>query len=86
MAWNPFVNKTQAWLETELGKAQQDLADGKSTISAGSGDVNASSAIHMSPAARIQLLLKALHAVAPNTYAANAISRDTLVAAQFYDE
>lgn len=86
MAWNPFVGKTQAWLETELGKAQQDLADGRTVVSAGAGDVNSSSMVHQSPAARIQAILRALNALDPTSYPANAISRDTLVVAQFSDD
>ena len=77
MAYNPFVGKTQVWLEAELAKAQDDLASGSSTVSGGEGTVQFSRVLHQSPGARIEMILRALNVLAPNTYPLTSITRAT---------
>ena len=77
MAFNPFVGKSQTWLETELEKAQSDLASGASTISGGEGTVQFGKMLHQSPQVRIEQLLRALYALDPDTYPLSSITRAT---------
>lgn len=77
MAYNPFVGWTQAELEAELEKAQNDLAAGKTTVSAGEGAVSYTKLVQASPAKRIEMLLLALYRIDPVTYPLASITRVT---------
>ena len=66
--FNPFIGWGKTRLEEALADAQDDLARGKMTISAGAGDASASSMVQMGAMQRIGLLLKALNRVDPVTY------------------
>lgn len=77
MAYNPFVGWTRAELEAELEKAQDDLAAGKTTVSAGEGAVSFTKLVQTSPAKRIEILLRALNKVAPDDYPLADITRIT---------
>lgn len=68
MAFNPFIGKSQDWLETELAKAQDDLAAGKSTISANSGDIGVRNQLDFSLRERIRLILQALSILDSTSY------------------
>lgn len=77
MAFNPFIGWSQADLETELRKAQQELADGVQIHTTGSGDVSASGTVQRSAETRISQLLLALNRIDPVTYPAADIFRPT---------
>lgn len=83
MAYNPFVGWTQAELEAELEKAQSDLAAGKTTVSAGEGAVSFTKLVQTSPAKRVEMLLRALNRLAPETYPLADITRITRTVAVF---
>ena len=68
MAINFFIGWTLEDLETELRAAQEDLAAGKSTISAGAGDASQQSKTDMAPADRVKMILRALNKLDPETY------------------
>jgi hypothetical protein len=68
MAINYFKGWSREQLEAALKDAQEDLAAGKSTVSAGAGDANSSSKIDKSAEERIKMLLRALHDEAPEDY------------------
>lgn len=68
MAINYFIGWTTDDLQRALREAQEDLAAGKATIQAGAGDASAQSRIEKSAEARIQLILRALYAIDPETY------------------
>lgn len=80
---NYFIGKTQAWLETELAKAQEEYAEGKTLISAGAGDANDSKQVSMSLERRIQQLLKSLHIIDPTTYPASSVIPNRQTKASF---
>ena len=86
VAYNPFVGKTQAWLEARLEEAQADLAAGKSTVSAGEGNVQFSKLVHQSPSERIAMLLRALNVLDPTTYPLSNITRVTRTVAVYSRE
>lgn len=68
MAINYFLGRSREQLEADLEAAQADLAAGKSTTSAGSGLVTIRSQIELTPQRRIEMILKALNAIAPVDY------------------
>lgn len=80
MAWNPFVGRTQVWLEAELAKAQAELAAGKTRNGAGEGTVNWQSLVQQSPSTRIEQLLRALNILDPTTYPLDSVTRVTRTA------
>lgn len=72
--WN-FPGKTQAWLETELGKVLEDLASGKTVVSSGAGDSSMSESVQVNLADRKRMILSDLAALTaaglttvPSTY------------------
>lgn len=71
---NPFIGWSQADLEVELRRAQEDLAAGKQIIENRSGDVGKREQIESSAMSRIRLILRALNALDPNTYPPSMIS------------
>jgi hypothetical protein len=73
MAFNPFLGKDRKWLESELAKAQEDLARGKATLRAGSGDIFIQSALDVSIGERVRNLLLALNKVAPDDFPIESI-------------
>lgn len=85
MAVNYFAGKSKTWLETELAKAQAELAAGKTSNSGSSGDVAFSKQIQIKIKERIESLLYALYLIDPDTYPATSairVSRTKLVAYQ----
>lgn len=68
MALNYFAGWSVQELETELRRAQADLAAGSSLIHSGTGEVNAQSKIEKSPDERVALLLRALSRLDPERY------------------
>lgn len=68
MAVNYFAGKTQTWLETELGKAQAELAAGKTITTANSGDVGFGKQVQIEIKERIERILYALFKLDPDTY------------------
>jgi hypothetical protein len=72
-ALNYFIGKSQAWLETELAKAQAEYAEGKSLVQASGGDASASKQLAMSLERRIQQILRALYLLDPATYPADSV-------------
>jgi|GEM_PF-1344828 len=85
MAYRPFIGRTQAWLEAELAKAQEDLASGKTTTGWGAGDRNASKKSEASAAKRIQLLRFELYHLNPTAYPKASVQRVTRTKAVFSD-
>ena len=83
MAWNPFIGKTQAWLETQLEAAQEELATGKTTISGGVGEVNYQKLLTIGPTQRIAMILAALNKIAPATYPIDDVTIPKRTAATF---
>lgn len=77
MGFNPFIGKSQAWLEAELAKAQDDLAAGGSIDATGTGSVNSSQNLQIGIMERIELLLRALHILDAVTYPEDGIERTT---------
>jgi hypothetical protein len=67
---NYFIGKTQAWLEAELAKVQEDLAAGKTLVSWGAGESNAVNVRQMSLQTRFDHLYRALHELDPDNYPA----------------
>ena len=74
MALNYFLGWAKKDLEAALRLAQEDLAAGKDTTSAGAGDAHVSSKIEMTPQARIEMILKALNVLDPETYPIDQIT------------
>ena len=68
MAFNPFIGWTQTDLETELRRAQEDYAAGKTINSNRSGDVAKTEQIEASALTRIRQILLALNALDPVAY------------------
>jgi hypothetical protein len=68
MAYNPFINRSLAWLETNIQQAQDDLAAGKNIESVGSGDVRKQERIEKSIESRLMLLLAAASIADPEKY------------------
>ena len=74
MAFNAFIGWTQADLETELRRAQEDLAAGKTISENRSGDVMKRETVEASAMTRIRQLLIALNKLDPVSYPASSIS------------
>lgn len=64
-------------LEDELAKCQREFAAGKTTISAGAGDVNKGSQREISITTRMQQIYLALYELDPDTYPIEDITPDT---------
>jgi len=77
MAFNPFLGPAwnKAKLEAALSDAQNELAAGAVTISAGAGEANGAFSKQLSIERRIELLYKALNALDSTTYPLDSISR-----------
>ena len=68
MAFNPFIGRDQAWLETALRRTQDELASGMSAISGGIDGVQFGNIMTIGPTQRLTLLLQALNRLDPATY------------------
>lgn len=75
MAMNPFIGRSRDQLETDLARAQDDLAAGKTVSSINTGDFASGKQVQLTPQRRIEYILRALHAIDPDTYPASEISR-----------
>lgn len=75
MALNYFIGWTQARLEAELTKAQQELAAGASIQSGSGGDTSFSQISQIPIQQRIEMLYRALNALDSTTYPAASITR-----------
>lgn len=84
MAFNPFIGRSQEWLESELEKAQEDYAAGKTTSSINAGDAGSSKVVQLTPEQRIRLLLKALNLLDSTLYPDSSIRRVTRTQVQVY--
>lgn len=71
---NPFINWNQQDLETELRRAQEDYAAGKTIVQNRSGDVGKVEQSEASAIARIKQILLALNKLDPVTYPLEQIS------------
>ena len=74
MAINYFIGWSQQDLEEALREAQEDLAQGKSTIAAQGGDSRIGSQVDLSAQERIKMILKALNLLDPDTYPIASVS------------
>jgi hypothetical protein len=77
MPVNVFFGIPQATLETWLRDAQADLAAGKTLVSYSTGDTSGSKIVQSSPQTRIELILRALYLIDPESYPASSVSRVT---------
>lgn len=73
-----FFGKSQAWCETELAKAQAELAAGAASTGGTEGDASFTEQVVANPQDRIDALLYELHCLDPDTYPA-AVGRLTRV-------
>jgi len=74
MALNLFLGKSQEWLEAQLALAQEDFAAGSAMTKAEAGDARTETETNVSSVERIKQLLKALHAIDPDTYPLDQIT------------
>jgi hypothetical protein len=79
-----FIGKSQAWLEAELSKAQDDLAAGTTNIGGQAGDSSFTEQQTMDPQQRIDALLLELTYVAPETYPPASIRGKRVTKGVFY--
>ncbi len=77
MGINYFLGWNKEDLLRSLREAQEDLAAGKTIMSAGAGDANSASRVEKSIEARILMLLKALNAIDPDNYPIGSITAIT---------
>jgi hypothetical protein len=63
-----FIGWDQTDLETELRKAQKELAAGKTITGTGAGDTNTNKAVQIEILARIEMILAKLSLLDPVTY------------------
>ena len=77
MAFNPFIGRDQAWLESALRKTQDELASGMSAISGGIEGVQFGNIMTIGPTQRLTLLLQALNKLDPDTYPIDDITIST---------
>jgi len=86
MAFNPFIGRSQEWLEAALQEAQEDYQLGKTTSGVNAGDAGSSKVVQMLPIERIKAILKALYILDPDTYPATSINRVTRTQVQVYGD
>lgn len=67
----------RARLENELRRAQQELAEGRSLISSGAGDVNVAKQREITITTRIALIYQKLYELAPDDYPIEDITPNT---------
>ena len=80
---NWFVGKSQAWLEAELAKAQQDLSAGSASTGGTEGDAAFTEEVAWNPRERIYALLYSLHLLDPTTYPNNVARLTRITRAVF---
>ncbi len=83
MALNYFIGWSQGDLEAELRAAQEDLAAGKVLTQNRAGEAGSSSQVDQSAQQRIQLILKALNLLDPETYPLDQVTAVTTTRACF---
>jgi hypothetical protein len=74
MAVRYFKGRTQAWLESELRSAQEELAAGRVTTSVSAGDTETEETIEVNVKERIELLLEELNRLDPVTYPSSMLA------------
>lgn len=84
MAINHFVGWTREELETALRRAQEDLAAGKSIESSRAGDIGKTEHHEKSIDERIEMILAALHKIAPEVYTPENTRKVTRTKANFW--
>lgn len=77
MAYDPFIGRSQAWLEDQLKLAQNDLAFGKTVTSVTAGDVSNGKQVQATAEKRIAILLAALRLRDPEKYPSVDVIRPT---------
>lgn len=80
---NLYIGWNQADLESELRRAQEDLAAGKSIIQNQSGDVRKVEQHEATALTRIRQILRALNRLDPIAYPADQISPNNRTKATF---
>lgn len=65
---NPFFNKTQEWLETQLEIVQEELLSGAQITSVSSGDSSVSQKINYNTMEKYRMLYMALYSIDPTNY------------------
>lgn len=83
MPFNPFIGRDQAWLEARLVEAQDEMASGKSTISANLGEASFGRIMTVGPMERMKMILAALNLLNPTKYPIEQISAPTRTTATF---
>lgn len=86
MALNYFIGKTEAWLEAQLGLAQEDLAAGRVVTRVSAGDTESGETIEVNVKERIEMLLNALNALNPTDYPASSVRRVRRTRVQMYQD
>lgn len=80
---NPFIGKSQAWLEAELAHCQNELSSGKVRIEVDSDGVAVKHQAMGSIEYRIELILRRLNALDSVTYPIADTRRVTRTSARF---
>lgn len=80
MAFNPFTGWTEAQLLTQRTAIQEEIAAGGSIVSASAGDVNSQRQTQLGAITRLSLVMRALHALDPDTYPLTDLPRTRSVA------
>ena len=84
---NPFIGVAQSQLETWLAECQEELAGGTTLTQAAVADVNSQfmPGRNLGVERRIELLLKALNLLDPDTYPASQVQRVRVTTSRFDD-
>ena len=77
MAINYFIGQTQESLETQLAAAQEELATGKHAASVSVGESSFTFEQELSLTKKIEMLLRALNLLDPDTYPIDQITPTT---------
>jgi hypothetical protein len=80
---NLFIGWSQQDLETELRRAQEDIAAGKTITQNRSGEVGKVETVEASATARVRQILTALNKLDPATYPADQITPRNRMKAAF---
>jgi hypothetical protein len=78
-----FIGRSQAWLEAELFKAQEELAAGNTVMTVTTGDTQTGAQVQVNIKERIEMILKELNILDDETYPSSAIVRTTRTTPQY---